>query len=219
MLTHDLEPAIDLVKSLAGKFQEPKPVAHFLRSQAGKITEIPIEKEDIKTFAEICLENIASIEHAIIKCIYLRRRFELLGQRDGAYNTLSSLLHGREHPTLRSGYTDSQMPGEVFDRSVVEIQRIMPGFNYKDIWKSVSSKDLVISMFRASSVGYDKVQLYRILHEIHGIGANSASADSVLLKFINETFHIENEYVMQLNPHKFDNVPQHILDECDRLVG
>ena len=30
--------------------------------------------------------------------------------------------------------------------------------------------------------------------------------DGVLQKFVNETFHIENEYVMQLNPHKFDNV-------------
>lgn len=42
--------------------------------------------------------------------------------------------------------------------------------------------------------------------------------DGVLQKFVNETFHIENEYVMQLNPHKFDNVPEYVVLECERAI-
>lgn len=37
--------------------------------------------------------------------------------------------------------------------------------------------------------------------------------------FVNESFHIENEYVMQLNPHKFDNVPEYVVLECDRVIS
>ena len=43
--------------------------------------------------------------------------------------------------------------------------------------------------------------------------------DGVLQKFGNETFHIENEYVMQLNPHKFDNVPEYVVLECERVLA
>ena len=38
-------------------------------------------------------------------------------------------------------------------------------------------------------------------------------------KFINETFHIENEYIMQLNPRKYELVPSFIIDECNRIVS
>ena len=43
--------------------------------------------------------------------------------------------------------------------------------------------------------------------------------DNVITKFINESYHIENEYVMQLNPRKFDSVPEYVVQECDRLLG
>ena len=34
---------------------------------------------------------------------------------------------------------------------------------------------------------------------------------------VNETFHIENEYVMQLDPREFDSVPEFVIEECTRL--
>ena len=42
--------------------------------------------------------------------------------------------------------------------------------------------------------------------------------DDVQKKFINETYHIENDYIMQLNPCKYDFVPQYIIDICDQSL-
>ena len=42
--------------------------------------------------------------------------------------------------------------------------------------------------------------------------------NSVFKKFVNESFHIENEYIMHRNPHKFDNIPEHLILESIRLV-
>ena len=70
--------------------------------------------------------------------------------------------------------------------------------------------------FQAASVGYDKLQIFRIFKEIHG--SPSQDQSSVFQKFVNESFHIENEYVMQLNPHKFDSIPEYITNECERVM-
>jgi hypothetical protein len=40
----------------------------------------------------------------------------------------------------------------------------------------------------------------------------------VIQKFINEAFHIENNYIYQLNPTKYPVVPQYVIDECDKFV-
>lgn len=35
---------------------------------------------------------------------------------------------------------------------------------------------------------------------------------------MNETFHIENDYLFQLNPCEYDTIPQYIIEECDKEV-
>jgi hypothetical protein len=43
--------------------------------------------------------------------------------------------------------------------------------------------------------------------------------DPAFTKFVNETYHIENEYVMQLNPREFDAVPEYVVDSCAELLS
>jgi hypothetical protein len=43
--------------------------------------------------------------------------------------------------------------------------------------------------------------------------------NSVIQKFINETYHIENEFISQLDPAKFDTIPEYVVAECDKLVN
>ena len=64
--------------------------------------------------------------------------------------------------------------------------------------------------FAATDVGYEKIQLFRIFNIEHD--------DDVIRKFINESYHIENEYVMQLNPREFDAVPDHVVQACADLL-
>lgn len=51
LLTHDIEPAIDVIKS-TNAFQGASPSATFLSSRGGIVKEVPIEREDIQTFGK-----------------------------------------------------------------------------------------------------------------------------------------------------------------------
>lgn len=41
---------------------------------------------------------------------------------------------------------------------------------------------------------------------------------NVIEKFVNQSFHIENDYIYQLNPRAYQMVPQYVIDECDKAI-
>ena len=102
MLTHDLEPIIDMVKNLPHTFN-PIPKAAFLRSRSGIVSEIEITKSDVLTFSQVCDENIANNNEDVIKLIYLRRYYETINDKGCEYQLLSNLLHKREEIIDTSG--------------------------------------------------------------------------------------------------------------------
>ena len=216
MLTHDLEPAIDIVRiSTSRHFIAAHPVAHFLTSHDGTISEKPILKSDIKTFGEVCDANILVADDDVIKCIYLRRKLEILGVNSSVSDVLSSLLHLRPTPKrlVGGGMTEELEPAEIAD-AVSEIQKVLPGFDYPRIVGELRDLGTLKAKFAATNVGYEKVQIFRMLLEIDEPGD-----DDTFKKFVNETFHIENEYIMQLDPREFDSVPEFVVNECARQVS
>lgn len=216
MLTHDLEPAIDIVRiSTSRLFASASPVAHFLTSRKGRITEKPIEKLDIKTFREVCEANIADATDDVIKAIYLRRKFEILGVSNGSYDVLSSLLHLCETPERLIGNGERELldPSEIA-AALSTIRENMANFDYDGLLKEFRNTEILKAKFFATDVGYEKLQIFRMLLEMH-----KPEEDDTFKKFVNETFHIENEYVMQLDPREFDSVPEFVIDECARQVA
>lgn len=211
MLTHDLEPAIDVIKSTSAVFQGAAPSAYFLSSRAGVIKEVPISRDDLQTFARICADNIAELGDSICKAIYLRRHFELQNEMGEEYNLLASLFKGRAVPTIKWGGAVRDMTAEE-KTSAEEIIRAsyIPGFDYDALVAEVTDTEAIKAKFHATNVGYEKIQLFRIISDEHD--------DDVVRKFINESYHIENEYVMQLNPHKFESIPEYVIQECVRLL-
>lgn len=216
MLTHDIEPAIDIIRSVKRLFQHPRPAACFLSSRAGVVSEIEIKESDIQTFAQICSANIQELGDEVIKCIYLRRHFEILDDIGEKYNYLSSLLKARATPTFRTAQGDVAMSAEEIAKAELGIKEKFPNFDYPAILAIINDKSEMKSRFQSSTIGYDKLQLFRIYKQVHD--SQGVGEDDILLKFVNESFHIENEYVMQLNPHKFDNVPEYVVQECDRKI-
>jgi hypothetical protein len=41
---------------------------------------------------------------------------------------------------------------------------------------------------------------------------------SMLKKYVDETFHVQNDYLYQLNPRDYQIVPQYILDFCNKEI-
>ena len=217
MLTHDIEPAIDVIRGVKRLFQHPKPTACFLSSRMGVVSEVEIVESDIQTFAQICFDNITNLADDVIKCVYLRRHFEIVNDLGIEYNYLANLLHGRDIPILKQATGDVPMDTQQIASAEAGVQRHIPGFSYSNVLAAIKDKSGMIGRFMGATAGYDKLQLFRIFKEVHS--SANGEQDSIFQKFVNESFHIENEYVMQLNPHKFDNVPEYVVRECERIIS
>lgn len=217
MLTHDVEPIIDTVKSVKRQFNN-KVVASYLRYDQGVITEKNISNNDIKTFAQICNDVLASEAKDVIKLIYLRRYFEILNDMGDAYQVLSNLLHKRDTPTdKRLEPVDGIYPpmiDEVFTKGVDEIKEHISGFEYPHFLALVKDIDSLQTLYSNSSNGYEKLQIFRLMQDPEQNPQNN----SVIQKFVNETYHIENEFICQLDPAEFDLIPSYVIAECDKLL-
>lgn len=218
MLTHDIEPAIDIFQSdTAGLFAAVNPSVHFLSSRDGMVREQEIRRSDFMTFGQVCDENILYSSDLVIQSIYLRRRYYLDGERGDAYEVLSSLLHLRETPSRKDGRgVFTPLSQEESDAACDVIRQRIPGFDYAALLAELKDLDCLRKKFNETYVGYEKVQIFRIAAKLE---PGLLSGDAPLRKFVNESYHIENEYVMQLNPRKFDSVPSHIVRACSEAWG
>ena len=210
MLTHDIEPAIDMIKSTAGIFQGSHPSATFLSSMQGVVSEVEITNTDIRTFANICLDILGGEVDNIIKAIYLRRHFEIIDNVSFEYNLLASLFKKRRVPTFVSATENRNMTTQEKTDAEAKIKTMIPTFDYDLLIEQINDDDQMMAKYHETDVGYEKIQIFRIIKGKH--------EDNIITKFINESYHIENEYVMQLNPHKFESIPEYVIVECDRLL-
>lgn len=211
MMTHDLEPVIDILYNLPHKFS-PVPLATFLQSQGGVVNEVPITRTDILTFGQICDENIArgSIPD-VVKLVYLRRYYEVLNNKGLAYQLLSNLLKKRTEPFKRDLRVETTLSEDEIAEATDEIRKKLPDFDYTTLLGKLTDQDYMRLTYNEATFNYEKLQLFRVMQDGKPI-------NDVVQKFINETFHIENEYIMQINPCKYDIVPFYIVEECNKAV-
>ncbi|MDO8446423.1 MAG: hypothetical protein Q7T53_10050 [Deltaproteobacteria bacterium] len=210
MMTHDIEPVIDILYNLPGIFS-PLPHAAFIELKNGTIREIPITRDDISTFGQICDKNILSREEEVVKLVYLRRYYEILDNKGLAYQVLSNLLHKRNSPFKKENAKEILLTPHEIEEATSEIKLKMPLFDYNRLLARLSDVAYMKNAFAEAAYNYEKLQIFRVLQDGY-------PESGVIQKFINETFHIENEYIMQVNPCKYEIVPSYIIDECNKLV-
>lgn len=214
MLTHDVEPIIDTLRSVKRLFNN-QVTASYLRYSAGTITELPIRESDIMTFTQICTRVTASDCDDLIKLIYLRRHYEILDDRGDAYQVLSNLFHHREVPTdtresVEEGTGYPPMDPLRLHKGCSIVAERIPGFDYTRMLNLLNSHEHILALYHRCVNGYEKLQVFRLLEP---------EADNrVIRKFVNETYHIENEFICQLDPTRFDLIPEYVIAECDRLL-
>lgn len=206
MLTHDLEPIIDLVKNLPHIF-EPVPSAMFLHSTGGKITETKITRDDILTFAQVCDNNVRCRNEIIIKLIFLRRFYEATDDKGYEYHLLSNLFHKRDVPIIPSDDKKVEMSEMAINTASISIKEKIPDFDYNTVLVRLKNRTDMLELYRNTQSNYEKLQIFRIINDNHG--------NNIIRKYINETYHIENEYLCQLDPCKFEMVPDFLIRECN----
>jgi ABC-type Mn2+/Zn2+ transport system ATPase subunit len=216
-LTHDVEPIIDTVKALSHKFNN-QTSASFLRLKSSVIVEFPIQKSDVQTFAEICDNALNSMKDDVIKLIYMRRRFEITDSKGDAYQVLSNLLHKgnaktrgidtREPKNAEGSFPE--MDQTKFDNGCAEISSHLTEFFYSVLLDRICNVTEMRTVYQACTNGYEKLQVCRLI--------DHKENDAVIEKFIKQTYHIENEFICQLDPAKFDTIPEYVVTECDKIV-
>jgi len=210
LMTHDLEPIIDMLYVLPHKF-EPIPLASFLNCKNGEITETQILKSDILPFGRICFENIASREEDVIKLLYLRRYFEITNDKGMGYQLLSNLFKKRDVALLKQDSSERNMSNEEIGKGTNEIRKHLPSFDYNAIIQNIKSSEYLKVAYNNTTYNYEKLQIFRVYDP-------ELSGDDIVDKFVKETYHIENDYIMQLNPCKYEVVPQYIVERCTEII-
>ncbi len=213
MFTHDVEPIIDTIKVLR-QFRDHT-TASFLKMATGTINELAITRDDIETFPVICKKVLTSDKHEVIKLIYLRRELEIVGDLEAAYQVLSNLFKKRDELTdTRLQKNDNDTSQQMEDREVQEgckfIASRIAGFEYKNSLNNLRDLEMLKSLYISCKNGYEKLQIFRFIDPVD---------HKVIRKFVNETYHIENEFVSQLDPAKFDTIPEYVINECDTALG
>jgi len=216
LLTHDFEPIVDMVYHHTDRFAPP--LAVFIENIHGELCEKVITKLDIKTFIDINNENIKNHSNEINKLVYLRRLYEVTNKKGDGYQLISNLLHKRDIPTIKNNYGEENSvrpmkPGEI-KRGIKEIQEKILNFNYQNCLKIIQDDVEMKRIYLSTNNNYEKLHIYRIIYDDKQERLNS----DIIQKFINEAFHLENDYIYQLNPCDYQLVPEYVIDECNKYI-
>ncbi|MCF6764707.1 hypothetical protein L3V82_02900 [Thiotrichales bacterium 19S3-7] len=216
MLTHDMEPIIDTIKVLPSL----KAKVAFLNLSNGIINEVTVKSDDIVTFSKIC-NNVLQSENIdeIIKLIHLRREYEVTdNKQSNAYEVISNALKGRAEALDYRKSKDKnnnypKMEATDFNSGCNDInKKLSRTFSYTDIVKKVSDIEKLKSLYNQSNNRYNKLQIFRLINQDN-------ASNSIVNNFITKTYHIENEFICQLDPSKFDLIPEYIIKECDKILN
>jgi wobble nucleotide-excising tRNase len=210
LLSHDFEPIVDMLYHHCDRFE--KPHASFIQNNDGQLFEVDIEKSDVMTFVDINSLNIMSDASLVAKLVYLRRTYEILNSKGVAYQLVSNALHRRQIPLIFEDGAEREMTSDEINEAETEIKLRLSDFNYSDAIRLILDNAAMIELYQSCGNNYEKLHIYRII-------SKDAEHADVILKFINQAFHIENDYIYQLNPAKYQTVPQYVIDECDRYVA
>lgn len=215
MLTHDLQPIIDCLVN--DKPRREFVTACFLQNTAGAVSEQEISERDIKSLPILLAENSKNENlneiHRVASLRKLLEHMPISGTAQKlAYNLLSCLLHGKTKPTYKD---DTELTIEEIKSGEEFLKEYITDFEYTNYSKNVFAKDYLLKIFNEESNSYFRLQAFRVLIEVLKL---RSQIDDPLLKYIDEQFHIENDYMFNLDFMKYDIVPDFIIPKCSEYL-
>ena len=236
MLTHDFEPISDVLKihadAFTWKYGENRPGKQFVHAAFLRNTfdstanhtmleEKRILDSDVQNYLSVLRRNSTAADNLVSKLIYLRRLKELEMDKADVWNVLSSFFHKDTPVPVELNMATNKyehISSEKIPAAEEEITGLIgENFVFATEYRNFWNPSYMIQLYKDSTKGYEMLQLYRCLSEHFGNEA-SEMKDDVFAKFINETYHSEMDYILQLDPREFEIVPFYILQRCDNKV-
>lgn len=212
MLTHDLEPIINMLKVSNIPFVD----CSYIENNGGALSEHHISQSDVNSIIDVAKNCFSQTNLNIInRLIHLRRFLELNNDYDFEYNLISSLLKGYQIPKYRNRLNDRDFTTQEISRTELNINEHINGFDYNSILSTIRDiNQMKVIYNNPNNNNYEKMEIFRIMCKTFPI----LNVDDVLAKFINEAFHIENTYIFQLDPYAYNLVPNYIITKCDSII-
>lgn len=221
MLTHDFEPIIDFI--INNKPNSGHAIAKYIKNIKGVIYEKEINKEkDIISILELCYKYSTLDINIISRINFLRKyiehtSFEKYEEKELAYDILSSMIHGRLKPTKKINRDEEvELTNEEIIKGERYIRCFINDFDYDNILKESYTKESLLNQFFYESNNYIRSQIFRVYLEI--TEERNSIEDDNLLKFIDEIYHIENDYIFSLDLIEFDTIPDYIMNKIEEYM-
>jgi len=220
MMTHDLEPIIDFVvnNKPTGGFVR----AYHLQNLNGTVLEKSINDDDMYSQIHL-LVNIISNEklNEVYRLISLRKFIELTEpteEKGNAYNIVSCVLHAKNKPDKKIGFDECvDMSEEEIKIGIAYIKKWIPDFSYDSVIKEKLTIDSLSKSYKSETCNFFKLQLFRIILELDN--NRTKIKDDALLNYIDKTYHVENDFIYNLDFRKFEMIPEFITKKCDEFIS
>ena len=223
LLTHDFEPITDFI--VVGKLGEEKAQASFICNEHGIVKSHKIDaNSDVKLITMECGEIAKNTDINIVSRVAFLRKLSELNGRSGdwglVYEILSCLIHANEIKRKIGNNTYIDIAPEDVALGISKIKEYISDFDYNELKNNIYTKEGIKSLYAIETNAYLKVQLFREMNEILSNNeVKITQMDSAWYKFIDETYHIENDYLHFLDIIKFNIVPSYIIDNVDKIVS
>lgn len=96
------------------------------------------------------------------------------------------------------------------------IRKFITDFDYIQVLNEYYTKDNILKLYKNENNNYLKSQIFREYLEISN---KRGTLDDVMLKFVDEIYHIENDYIYSLDLIKFDTIPNFIIEKIDNFMN
>jgi hypothetical protein len=222
LLTHDFEPITDFL--VVGKLDEHKATASYIWNENKVVQEQIIDiNNDIKLITDSYIDLSTDPSLNIVSRIaFLRKLCEVNACKEDwgySYEILSCLIHGSELRKKVGNRLYEMIPQNEIDKGINHIRIYIPDFEFEFLKNNVYSISHLKKLYLDERNSYFKIQIFRAMRELEKTNEIEISKlDSAWYKFIDESYHIENDLLHFLDLKKFNIVPEYILDKVNSIM-
>ena len=133
-----------------------------------------------------------------------------------SYDVLSNLIHGRIIPEDRD---EHPMKDDAIKKGIETLTPLISGYDSYEKFLSELETDYLFRELGNDNI-YFRILAIRLLFErFEGLMSRLRKEYPEACKFLNETNHIENDYVFQLNPEKFFSIPDIYVQDIRNFLN
>lgn len=234
MLTHDTQPLLDYVMgNFFNRYGLTTEVnATYLENKGGIISESDITPADFESAIQLSKKISEDLQMPMAcRVINYRKYLEYnssQANKSTVYHILSNLIHGRLVPTkkveIEGKIEETELSRdeitEGYDKVKAFLRIPYPDYSaFVDVLSTPELKQEYQHISDSDGSKYDKTIIARFLFERYDDMMKKLRKEYPgLCKYLNETNHIENDYIFQLDPRKYFNLPTDYEQQLNDFV-